>query len=264
MAGTPGIISAGELAGRLDDADLRLVDCRFDLADEQAGRRAYEAGHLPGAIYAHLHEDLAAPVTPATGRHPLPDPEAFAGILGDWGIHRDSTVVAYDDGNGAMAARLWWMLGWLGHEQVALLDGGYQGWLKFGGALRKGTERYPGARFQAQVRQDGILDRADVARGLSEGSLLLIDVRARDRYLGKTEPLDKVAGHIPGAINLPFQNNLDQAGYFLDPQALRAMYLDLARTHPGKQMPGASLYPGSWSEWITDTNLPVATGDEPA
>jgi thiosulfate/3-mercaptopyruvate sulfurtransferase len=283
MTHTGKLISGEELANWIGHPDLRVVDCRFELTDELAGRRDYESGHIPGAVYAHLHDDLAAPVTELTGRHPLPDPMAFAGVLGRWGIQKNSLVVAYDGDNGAVAARLWWMLRWLGHDSAAVLDGGYQGWLQSGGPVNTGWESCKPTRFEPRIRRGMTLDQAGVANGLAGGSLLLIDVRARPRYLGETEPLDKVAGHIPGAVNLPFQRNLDHQGRFLAPRALRTIYQELAQAHPGKQLcfmcgsgvtachsllamelaglPGALLYPGSWSEWISDPRLPVARGE---
>lgn len=278
------LISAAKLASLLGHPRLRLVDCRFDLADRQAGRRAYEAGHLPGAVYAHLDEDLAAAVTPATGRHPLPDPDAFAGILGHWGIDRHSQVVVYDGGAGAIAARLWWMLRWLSHTQVAVLDGGYAAWSKLGAATVTGIHHNEEARFEPAPRPDMVMDRLQLVDALAAGSLVLIDVRARPRYLGEIEPLDKVAGHIPGALNLPFEENLDQEGRFQLPRNLERKYGEIRKANPGKHicfmcgsgvtachsllameiagLPGARLYPGSWSEWITDTALPIAIGEE--
>ena len=284
MLSSGTLISAAKLASLLDHPRLRLVDCRFDLADRQAGRRVYAAGHLPGAVYAHLDENLAAAVTPGTGRHPLPDPAVFADILGGWGIDRHSQVVAYDGGPGAIAARLWWMLRWLGHSQVAVLDGGYAAWTALGGATVSGIHANAGARFEPAPRPGMIMDRSQVVDGLAAGTLLLIDVRARPRYLGDDEPLDKVAGRVPGAINVPYEENLDQEGRFQLPRNLEQKYATLRKAHPGKQicfmcgsgvtachgllamevagLPGARLYPGSWSEWITDTTLPVALGEE--
>ncbi|MCJ7557512.1 MAG: sulfurtransferase, partial [Gammaproteobacteria bacterium] len=230
------LISAAKLVSLLDHPRLRLVDCRFDLADRQAGRRAYEAGHLPGAVYAHLDEDLAAAVTPGSGRHPLPDPAEFADILGSWGIDRHSQVVVYDGGAGAIAARLWWMLRWLGHPQVAVLDGGYAAWTKLGAATIAGIHDNAKARFEPAPRPEMIMDRSQVTDALAAGSLVLIDVRARPRYLGEIEPLDKVAGHVPGALNLPLEGNLDQEGRFQLPRNLESKYEKIRKTYPGKQI----------------------------
>ncbi len=279
------LISPPQLAAALDDPGLRIVDCRFDLADEQAGARAYRQSHIRGAVHAHLHNDLAAPVTAQTGRHPLPDPERFAGILGDWGIDNDSQVVVYDGGPGAMAARLWWMLRWLGHDKVAVLDGGFAAWQQHGGSTSSGVSRNRKAVFRARERSGITLDADQVEQALAANELLLIDVRARPRYLGETEPLDKLAGHIPGAINLPFEKNLDGLGRFLPGDALAKQYRELMDANPGKQpcfmcgsgvsachgllamevagINGALLYPGSWSEWITDINRAVAVGNSP-
>jgi thiosulfate/3-mercaptopyruvate sulfurtransferase len=279
------LISAPELAASLDDPELRIVDCRFDLADEQAGARAYGQSHIRGAVYGHLHKDLAAPVTAQTGRHPLPDPERFAATLGSWGIGNDSQVVVYDGGPGAMAARLWWMLRWLGHAKVAVLDGGFAAWQLHGGSTSSGISRNPKAVFRVSEQSGITLDAEQVEQGLAARELLLIDVRARPRYLGETEPLDTVAGHIPGAINLPFEKNLDAQGRFLPGDALAKQYGELLAANPGKQpcfmcgsgvtachgllamevagIHGALLYPGSWSEWITDSDRAVAVGDSP-
>jgi len=279
------LISVTGLAAALDDPGLRIVDCRFDLADEQAGARAYGQSHISGAVYAHLHNDLAAPVTPHTGRHPLPDPKEFAATLGRWGIDKDSQVVVYDGGPGAMAARLWWMLRWLGHDKVAVLDGGFAAWQNYGGSTSRGVSHYPAAVFQPSEQQGITLDADQVQQGLATDELLLIDVRARPRYRGETEPLDKVAGHIPGAINLPFEKNLDAQGRFLPGDILEKQYRELIDANPGKQpcfmcgsgvtachgllamevagIHAARLYPGSWSEWITDSSRAVTVGDSP-
>lgn len=278
------LISDRDLAGLLDAPNLRIVDCRFDLARDEAGLEAYQRSHLPGAVYAHLHRDLAAPVTDLTGRHPLPDPEHFAAMLGRWGIGPDSQVVVYDDGPGNMAARLWWMLRWLGHDRVALLDGGFAAWQAAGRPLESNPACYPATRFTARPRQDMLLEVGQVARGLADGTLLLIDLRVRPRFLGEVEPLDAVAGHVPGAVNLPFETNLGPEGKFRPTEELAAMYSELIAAHSGKQVcfmcgsgvtacqgvlaaaaagiPGGLLYPGSWSEWIRDPHRPVARGDE--
>lgn len=279
------LISATALADAIGDPGLRIVDCRYDLADTDAGKQAYESAHIPSAIYAHLHHDLAAPITSTSGRHPLPDPDRFAQTLGRWGIGNENQVVVYDDGPGAMASRLWWMLHWLGHEKVAVLDGGFAAWAQLGGVTSTGTDYYPGTVFRHQEQKHLMLNAEEVEAGLAAQSLLLVDVRARPRYLGETEPLDSVAGHIPGAVNLPFQQNLDSLGLFLPPDELATSYKTLMASHPGKQpcfmcgsgvtachgllamavagIPGARLYPGSWSEWITDSNRAITVGDGP-
>lgn len=276
------LISGSDVAGLLDNPNLRIVDCRFDLARAEAGQQAYRHSHLPGAVYAHLHRDLAAPVTEQTGRHPLPDPDHFAALLGRWGIGPDSQVVVYDDGLGNMAARLWWMLRWLGHDRVALLDGGFSTWQAAGRPVDSDPARYPPTRFTARPRQGMHMDTQQVARGLAEDTLLLVDLRVGPRFLGEVEPLDDVAGHVPGAVNLPFETHLGPDGLFRPTEQLAALYSELMAAHPGKQIcfmcgsgvsachgllaaavagiPGGRLYPGSWSEWIRDPNRPVARG----
>jgi thiosulfate/3-mercaptopyruvate sulfurtransferase len=266
------------LAKHLDDPDWVVVDCRFTLTDPGAGRRAYDAGHVPGARYAHLNDDLSSPVTPASGRHPLPEPERLAQKLGAWGIERGKQVVVYDDTFGAMASRLWWLLRWLGHDAVALLDGGLPRWLRAKLPVTTALPDIRPARFIAQPRNELWVDAQAVVAAPTRGALV-VDARAEERFNGEIEPLDKVAGHIPGAINAPYEDNLDLSGEFMSDDALREHYhalLDgmapekvimmcgsgvtachniLALEHAG--MPGARLYAGSWSEWITDSRRPV-------
>lgn len=272
------LIDVHILAKHLDDPDWVVVDCRFTLTDPGAGRRAYDAGHIPGARYAHLNDDLSAPVTATSGRHPLPDPVRLADKLGAWGITRGRQVVVYDDTFGAMASRLWWLLRWLGHDAVALLDGGYPRWLRAKLPVTAAAPEIRPARFESQPRHEMWVDADTVANSPAHGTLV-IDARAEERFTGQIEPLDKVAGHIPGAINAPYEDNLDLSGEFMSDDALREHYralLDgvapekvimmcgsgvtachniLALEHAG--MPGARLYAGSWSEWITDGSRPV-------
>jgi len=273
------LTDAAQLAALTGDGRLRVVDCRFVLSDPDAGRRAYAAGHLPGAVYAHLDEDLAGPVGPHTGRHPLPDPTAFAERLGAWGITPDTLVVAYDDASGAVASRLWWLLGWAGHRRRQVLDGGIDAWQAAGGRLS--TEMpTPAAAPAYPVRPDParVAETPAVIAALAEGAPL-IDARARERFLGRQEPIDPVAGHIPGSINHPFSANLDGEGLFLPANELAARlaalgigqgagavslcgsgvtacHTILAAAIAG--LPEPRLYPGSWSEWIRDPRRPVA------
>jgi thiosulfate/3-mercaptopyruvate sulfurtransferase len=261
-----------------------VVDCRFSLADTGAGRRAYAAGHIPGARYAHLNEDLSSPVTSTSGRHPLPSPNTLAEKLGRWGIDKNSQVIVYDDTFGAMAARLWWLLRWLGHEAVALLDGGFPKWQREGRPITPELPAIQSVPFHATIHNDLCVDSAQVEAMQHARHGLLLDARADERFRGEVEPLDKVAGHIPGAINMPYEDNLDFSGDFMSDEALREHYLAvigntapadivhmcgsgvtachniLAMEHAG--LPGAKLYAGSWSEWITDPNRPVATGEQ--
>ena len=273
------LVSAGELAGRLADPDWLVVDCRFDLSDREAGTRAWQAGHIPGAIHADLERDLSAPVTPKTGRHPLPPIGTFVATLSRWGVTGGTQIVAYDGGNSAYAARLWWMLRYLGHDSVAVLDGGYAAWLEEGHAISNASvTRRPG-HFVARPRPEMLCDAAGVAEALARGGLV-VDVRGAERFAGKVEPLDTVAGHVPGAVNLPFLLNLDEKSRFR-PKAELAELWRVRTGLAGGSAPicmcgsgvtacqallslevaghiGGRLYAGSWSEWIRDPARPIA------
>jgi thiosulfate/3-mercaptopyruvate sulfurtransferase len=275
------LISATELAPRVTDPDWLVVDCRFELGKPDSGERAYAAGHIPHAIYAHLDRDLAAPITPATGRHPLPQPEKFAATLASWGMTATTQVVAYDADNAAYAARLWWLLRWVGHDAVAVLDGGFKAWTATG--LPTTTEvpkPRPAGNFVARPKRDMWYDAREVAERVQRDDWRLLDARAPERYAGKVEPIDPVAGHVPGARNHPFATNLGSDSRFLPAQELRQRFeqsqagvaddhtivmcgsgvtacnLLLAMEHAGKR--GARLYAGSWSEWIKDAARGVA------
>ena len=282
---TRTLIRAEELAALLGDERLRLFDCRFDLARPGYGREAHAAAHLPGAVFADLNADLAGPVTPASGRHPLPEPTEFEARLRAWGVNADSRVVAYDDGNGAYAARLWWMLRWLGHDDVTVLDGGMRRWLQLGLPLSKDVPAPAPGNFIARLRPGMAVSASAVLAAAPDPSARILDARAPERYRGEVEPIDAVAGHIPGARNHPFGMSLDGQGRFLPPRSLRdaltasldgvppesaivycgsgvtACHVLLALEHAG--LPGARLYPGSWSEWSRDPSRPVATGAMP-
>lgn len=277
------LVDTETLSRHFDDPRWVVVDCRFALTDPGAGQRAYAAGHIPGARYAHLEQDLSSPVTPVSGRHPLPYPNALAEKLGRWGIDKTKQVVVYDDTFGAMASRLWWLLRWLGHEAVALLDGGFPKWQREGRPVTKDLPRIQPTQFHPTVDNTMWVDADQVVEMLRAKNRLLIDARADERFRGEVEPLDKVAGHIPGAINMPYEDNLDFSGEFMSDEALREHYLAamngtapdhvvqmcgsgvtachniLAMEHAG--LTGAKLYAGSWSEWITDQNRPVAKGE---
>jgi thiosulfate/3-mercaptopyruvate sulfurtransferase len=283
VAGAPlpltTLVTTGELASRLDDPDWLVADCRFELSDREAGARAWRAGHIPGAIHADLERDLSAPVTPTTGRHPLPSIESFVSTLSRWGVSDNTQVVAYDAGNSAYAARLWWMLRYLGHDGVAVLDGGIAAWLEEGRPVSAAATTRPPARFVARPRPGMICNAAEVADAVARGETL-VDVRGAERFAGKVEPLDTLAGHIPGAVNLPFPMNLDDRSRFRRPEELSALW----RTRTGMSgtsgpicmcgsgvtacqallalavagHDGGRLYAGSWSEWIPDPARPVA------
>ena len=274
------LVSTEELNKHLDDPDWVIFDCRFTLTDPGAGKVAYDQGHIPGARYAHLDDDLAAPVGPTTGRHPLPDPQILTEKLGAWGVDNRKQVVVYDDAFGAMAVRMWWLLKWLGHEKVALLDGVLPKWIR---EKRPMTDEAPvinPAVFSAKVNDEMWIAAEDLQVALDKGEVVLLDARAEERFSGEVEPLDKVAGHIPGASNLPWEDNLDLGGDLLSPGELRELYQEIMGDRQGKMvvnmcgsgvtachnilamehagLHGSRLYAGSWSEWITDTRRPVA------
>ncbi|HEX6607765.1 MAG TPA: sulfurtransferase [Chloroflexia bacterium] len=281
------LISAADLRPHLGEADWAVVDCRFALNEPERGRHDYLAAHIPGAVYAHLTEDLSGPVVPGqTGRHPLPEVDRFAQVLAGWGIDARVQVVAYDASGGSMAAaRLWWMLHWLGHEAAAVLDGGWPAWQAAGYPEASGPEHRTPRTFTPHVHSELVLSSAEVAARLHDPRTRLLDVRAAARYRGEQEPIDPVAGHIPGAASAPYEDTLDTAGRFRAPEELRARFQGLlgaappegavaycgsgvtaahtllALTHAGLG-PGR-LYAGSWSEWITDPARPIATGEEP-
>lgn len=279
------IISVEDLARHLDDPQWVVVDCRFSLADTERGRRDYLQAHIPGSLYAHLDQDLSGPVIKGqTGRHPLPPVEEAARVFSALAIGPAVQVVAYDDAGGALAAvRLWWMLRWLGHEDVAVLDGGWQRWQAAGLALRAGLESNAWREFTPQPRPQMVVTTLEISQLLGDPTACIVDARTADRFRGENEIIDPVAGHIPGARNLPYPQNLTAEGFFRKPEELRQMYLDflgnnppeqvvfycgsgvtsihniLAMLHAGLEEP--RLYAGSWSEWITDPGHPVALGE---
>ena len=277
------VISAEDLHTHIDDPDWVVVDCRFTLTDPSAGKRNYDEGHIPGARYMHLDDDLAAPVTESTGRHPLPDPNTLATKLGELGIDNNTQVVAYDDAFGAMASRLWWLLRWLGHDNVALLDGGLPAWIRKKMPLTPDIPAIEKKIFTPSIRHDMVVDMQGMEAVVTSGNNVIIDARAEERFSGEVEPLDKVAGHIPGAMNLPFEDNLDLDGTFMDKDEIVDLYKDFLGDKDGEHvvmmcgsgvtachnlvameiagLKGAKLYAGSWSEWITDSNHPIATGE---
>jgi thiosulfate/3-mercaptopyruvate sulfurtransferase len=273
------LVGVEELSRHLDDPDWVICDCRHDLAVYEAGRRAYDEAHVPGARFLHLDEDLSGPKTGRTGRHPLPHPQTFGLRLGALGIDNAKQVVAYDASGGCYAARLWWMLGWVGHAAAAVLDGGWNAWLEAG---LPGTAQKPVVRltsFTPHPRPQLAVDAACVAAHLADAGIAVIDARSPDRFRGENEALDPVAGHIPGAANRFFRLNLDDTGRFKNSALLRQEFGDfvggrdahaivhqcgsgmtachnlLAMEHAG--LPGSRLYPGSWSEWVSDRLRPV-------
>ncbi|MDN6857557.1 sulfurtransferase [Pseudomonas sp. CAN2814] len=279
------LLTAEQLAARLDDPKLVLLDCRFSLEDAAYGARSYQENHIPGAHYADLNQDLSAPVVAGvTGRHPLPDPRELQERLRAWGLDADSEVVLYDDGPGAYAARAWWLLLWLGKsEGVYLLDGGLTAWRNAG--LRLTTAESPERRgdFSGQPDNSLLISAGELAAQLNDLNLPLIDARGLPRFRGEVEPIDPVAGHIPGAQCAAFTDNLGNDGRFLRPEHLHQRFAGLLRGRPAQDLvaycgsgvtachnlfamslagyPLGRLYAGSWSEWITDAQRPVAKGD---
>ena len=277
----PHLISAAELAAHLDNPGWRIIDCRFDLMQPDAGAAAYREEHIPRAVYAHLERDLSGPVTATSGRHPLPDPQALRATFSRWGIDAETQVVCYDAHANAYAARLWWLLRWLGHERVAVLDGGLKAWEAQHLPLDNATPDIEPRTFDGRPHPKMLITTEELARRLDDNRCCVLDVRAPERFAGEKEPIDRIAGHIPGARNLPYQMNLDAGDCYLPPEALKKMYgrvldgcapencvlmcgsgvtacqsllaLELAGMH------GARLYAGSWSEWIRDPLRAVAT-----
>jgi thiosulfate/3-mercaptopyruvate sulfurtransferase len=280
------LVSPERLSRHLDDPRLRLFDCRHELAQPGAGREGYARSHLPGAVHVHLDTDLSGPKTATSGRHPLPDPDVFAAKLRGWGVDDESLLLAYDDANGTWASRFWWMTAkWLGHRHVAVLDGGLRRWVALGLPVTSDlpSPRAPG-HFTVRLDQSSTVDVSGAAAAARDPGRRVIDARAPERFRGEVEPIDSVAGHIPGAINHPNARIIAADGMFLSPAALRASFdstlqdaspaaavaycgsgvaachLLLALEHAG--LPGAKLYPGSWSEWTSDPSRPVATGSD--
>jgi thiosulfate/3-mercaptopyruvate sulfurtransferase len=277
----PMLVTAQELAAHLQDPDWVSIDCRFDLARPEAGEAAYRASHIPGAVYAHLDRDLSAPRTAVSGRHPLPDPVRLASLFSSWSIHPGTTVVAYDDAGGAYAARLWWLLRWMGHDKVGLLDGGLSAWQAAGLPLTTAVPERRSSQFAGRAGSMPTIDTSGVEQSIARRGLRLLDARSANRFHGRDETIDPVAGHIPGAISAPFQENLTPDGRFRGVAELRARFDRLLQGAATDQtacmcgsgvtachnlfamelagLTGARLYPGSWSEWIRSPQRPVAT-----
>lgn len=280
------LVDVQTLADHLDDPDWLVFDCRHDLGNTGYGAQAYGKGHIPGAQFLHCDHDLSGPMTGNNGRHPLPDVEAFARRMAECGVSPATQVVAYDNEASAFASRLWWLLRWLGHDQVAVLDGGLPAWrrakLPLDLSRRPAT---PGA-FVVRPRPGMLVDAAYVQAHLGRPDMLLIDARSEERYAGQNETLDPVAGHIPGAINRFYFDCLDDAAVHFKPaDELRAEFADLIGDRDPRQivhmcgsgvtacvnvlgmelagLAGTRLYAGSWSEWCSDSSRPVATGDQP-
>lgn len=280
------LVSVAELQDHLFNAKWCVVDCRHDLTDFGAGWRAYQAGHVPNAVFAHIEDDLSGAKTGANGRHPLPRPEDLAALFDEWGIANDTQIVAYDAQAGQFAGRLWWLARWIGHEAVAVLDGGWPAWLA---ATQWSSTEEPDRtrgfyRLGAPPLEEPLRAHEVEALLAAPGGRSLLDARAPERYSGAQEPIDPVGGHIPGALNRFWQSNV-RDGRFRPREELRADFDALLAGRPADALvhycgsgvtaahnvlamhvaglPGARLYAGSWSEWIADPAHPVATGPAP-
>ena len=275
------IISVAQLRERLGDPSVVIFDCRHDLMQPEKGTLAYKEAHVPGARFAHSDRDLSGAKNGRTGRHPLPEPAVLMAWLGANGVDATRQVVAYDYVGGASATRLWWMLRWLGHEAAAVLDGGWEAWTAAGAPATTELPVISKTTFTGAPRPMSV-DVAFVLSHLDDPGMTVIDARAPERYRGETEPIDPVAGHIPGALNRLYKNNLDANGRFKSADALRAEFQALLAGRKPEQivhqcgsgvsachnilameiagLPGSRLYPGSWSEWCADPGRPVARG----
>jgi len=279
------LISAAQLQRRLDEPNLLILDCRFALDDPAYGQRNYADGHIPGAQFADLERDLSGPIQKSiTGRHPLPEQALLLQRLREWGLNTHSEVVLYDDGPGAFAARAWWLLAWLGkRDGVYMLDGGLKAWREASGALTHDLPTPTPGTFSGSTDESLLISAAQLQQRLGDSQLTLLDARGLPRFRGEVEPIDPVAGHIPGAQCAAFTDNLDSDGHFLSPELLRQRFAAYLAERPASELvaycgsgvtachnlfalclagyPLAPLYAGSWSEWITDPARPVATGD---
>jgi thiosulfate/3-mercaptopyruvate sulfurtransferase len=276
------LIDAAALAARLEREDLALFDCRFELGNPAWGEGEFAREHIPGAQYLHLDRDLSGPITPQTGRHPLPDPREFARRIAALGAGTGMQLVAYDQGHGAYAARFWWMARWIGIRDVAALDGGMAAWRAAGLPLESAVRTPRPRDLPVNLVANAVVDSDALDELRQRPGTLLVDARGADRFAGRNETLDPVAGHVPGARNMPFTGNLGADGKFLPPEKLRQRWAALLGALPPQALisscgsgvtacqnllalehaglGGARLYAGSWSEWIRDPRRPIATG----
>jgi len=278
------LVGAEDVIAHLGDPDWRIFDCRHDLMNTEYGAQAYAKGHIPGALFMHLDRDLSGAKTGRNGRHPLPDPALFAARMSACGVGARTQVVAYDNEAGVFAARLWWMLRWLGHDRVAILDGGLAAWRRAKQALATEVPVFAAARFEARPRAQMLVDADFVLERLGAPETLILDARAPERFTGAQEVLDPVGGHIPGAVNRFYFDNLDDVGVYFKPAGeLRAEFDSLLGGRDPRQviqqcgsgvtachnllameiagLNDSKLYAGSWSEWCADPARPVTTGD---
>lgn len=280
------LISSQQLAALSMSEDVVIIDCRFDLANPDWGYQQYFENHIPKAWYAHLDKDLSSKVTPTSGRHPLPNMKVFCQRIANWNIRPGTQVVVYDQHNGGFAGRLWWMLKYIGHKSVALLDGGYKSWQESNYPTSVSIPEDDHTVFKpysCEIQANMLLSSEEVLHKMKEHTALLIDARSPDRFRGENETMDKIGGHIPGAINYFYANNVDEKGFYKTPALLREALNALLSNYPKEEitvycgsgvtscslilafvqagMGFPKLYAGSWSEWINDVNHPIATGD---
>ena len=277
------IVAPDVLREHLEDASWLVIDCRHNLQDFSAGRKAYEEGHIPGARFADVESDLAGEKTGKNGRHPMPDAERFADFLRALGTSDETQIVAYDEGADMYAARLWFLCRWIGHDKTAILDGGMSAWRALGYPVATGdaerSERSERGDVTVRLHPELLVSADDVLAHLGDKNVTVLDARGGERFRGEVEPIDPVAGHIPGARNRSFKDNFDERGRLRSPEELRAAYARygdpasvvhqcgsgvssavnaLAMEHAGLR--GSRLYAGSWSEWVSDPSRPVETG----
>lgn len=279
------ILDANKACVLIAEGDCVVLDCRFSLGQPERGREAFRQGHLPLAQYVHLDEDLSSPVTSHSGRHPLPPIESFSEKLSDWGISPATQVIVYDDAGGLYAARAWWMLRWCGHRRVAVLDGGIESWnsnsFELSTELHSATAPRP---YPTTARQEWVFDSSDIGSGLDNGEIVLIDARGAERFAGTEEPVDPVAGHVPGAINRPATDNLNEHGRFKSSRELLGEWRNVLLNREDRRIVSmcgsgvtachnllslkiaglgdCALYAGSWSCWISDPKNPVACSEK--
>ncbi len=278
------LIDTATLAKNIGDPEWRIFDVRHDLMNHEIGRQQYAEGHLSGATFVPLETDLSGEKTATSGRHPLPDADDFMAKLGEWGVRPGQQVVVYDASNGTYAGRLWWMMRWMGHYSVAVLDGGITKWEKEGRPLTAEVPHFAPTSYKGAPRTMHV-DVEFVQANLGKSEVTVLDARASGRYAGQGETIDPVGGHIPGALNRPFTENLNKDGTYKAPEVLAKEFAALLGNRSPKQivhqcgsgvsachnilameiagLAGSRLYPGSWSEWCRDPKRPVATGSEP-
>jgi thiosulfate/3-mercaptopyruvate sulfurtransferase len=275
------LIDINDLLNRLKEPDMVLIDCRFDLKDTDWGYKSYLVGHIPGAVYAHLDDDLSSSITPQSGRHPLPNADDFSQVLRKLGVNQSSQIVAYDTSGGAYAARFWWMLRYFGHMSVAVLNGGYTKWESENYPIASGPHQNLTSKYQINIQglNNLVITIDEVWQNLQTKNFVLLDARSHERYCGEVEPIDAIAGHIPGAINRFHGENLKPDMTIKAQHQLQQEFKKLLQETPPENvvvycgsgvtsclhilameyagLSGARLYPGSWSEWIRNRDHPI-------